>query len=290
MRIAALDIGGTAIKYGLWDGASITGAGEIPSQVSTAQQLIALIEQAVCTLQPVDAIGISTRGQVNGCGEILFDNGPVADYTGTPLKAILQERFGVPVAVENDVNAAAWGEACLGAGKDAEDFLCLTYGTGIGGAIILNSKLYRGSNWSAGEFGSMQLFSQKPANAGAEGAYYESFASASALVAAVNAVLPEITSGRQICDNLEHPLLAPIVDQWIRNVSYGLSSLIHIFNPNLIVLGGGILQNDTLFQRIDTCTRSLLMPGFECVKLAQARLGNQAGMIGAAMLAQEMLL
>ena len=290
MRIAALDIGGTAIKYGLWDGTAITCTGELSSQVSTAQQLIALMEEAVSTLLPVDAIGISTRGQVNGCGEILFDNGPVTDYTGTPVKAILQEKFGVPVAVENDVNAAAWGEACLGAGKDAGDFLCLTYGTGIGGAIILNGKLYRGGNWSAGEFGAMQLFSQKPANDSAEGAYYESFASASALVAAVNAVLPEITSGRQVCGNLEHPLLVPIVEQWVRNVSYGLSSLIHIFNPNLIVLGGGILQNDMLFQRIESYTRTILMPGFECVKLAQAKLGNHAGMIGAAMLAQEIIL
>lgn len=287
MRIAALDVGGTAIKYGLWDGASITCTGELSSQVSTAQQLIELMEQAVRSLLPVDAIGISTRGQVNGSGEILYDNGPVSDYTGTPLKAILQETFGVPVAVENDVNAAAWGEACLGAGQGAEDFLCLTFGTGIGGAIVLNGKLYRGSNWSAGEFGAMQLFSQKPAPNGVEGAYYESFASASALVAAAAAVLPEITSGRQVCANLEHPSLMPVVDQWIRNVSYGLSSLIHIFNPKLMVLGGGILQNDQLFQRIDACTRSQLMPGFECVQLSQAKLGNQAGMIGAAMLAKE---
>ena len=135
----------------------------------------------------------------------------------------------------------------------------------------------------------MQLFSQKPACDGVEGAYYESFASASALVAAANAVLPEITNGRQVCEHLDHPLLIPITEQWIRNVSYGLSSLVHIFNPKLIVLGGGILQNDRLFQRIDACTRSMLMPGFECVCLSQAKLGNQAGMIGAAMLAQEII-
>ena len=92
-----------------------------------------------------------------------------------------------------------------------------------------------------------------------------------------------------MCEHMEDPALSPVIDQWVRNVSYGLSSLIHIFNPGLIVLGGGILQNDALFDKIDACTRAQLMPGFECARLVQARLGNRAGMTGAAFLAHNLL-
>ena len=103
MRIAALDIGGTAIKYGLWDGEQLTEQHETPSDIRSAKALVAQMESAVRSLGEVDAVGISTRGQVNGNGEILFDNGPIPDYTGTPVKKILQQALGIPVHVENDV-------------------------------------------------------------------------------------------------------------------------------------------------------------------------------------------
>ena len=289
MRIAALDIGGTAIKYGIWEAGQLTGLSERPSPTACARDLVNALTDIVRSLGPVDAVGISTRGQVNGNGVILYDNGPIADYTGTPLKAILEQELSVPVWVENDVNSAAWGEACLGAGKDSRDFLCLTYGTGIGGAIVLNGQLYRGANWSAGEFGSMQLFSQKPAWQGFGGAYYENYASAAALVDAAKAVDPALSDGRMVCARLDDPALAPVFDRWITHVSFGLSTLIHIFNPGLIVLGGGILQNAELFRRIEACTRAQLMPGFEVVQLKQAQLGNRAGLIGAALLAEQAL-
>ena len=289
MRIAALDIGGTAIKYGVWEAGQLTGLSECPSPTSCAQDVVDTLTDIIRSLGTLDAVGISTRGQVDGNGTILYDNGPVADYTGTPLKSILEARCGLPVWVENDVNSAAWGEACLGAGKGCKDFLCLTYGTGIGGAIVLNGQLYRGANWSAGEFGSMQLFSQKPAWEGFGGAYYENYASAAALVEAAKTVDPTLSDGRKVCASLEEPTVALLVEQWIQNVSFGLSTLIHIFNPGLIVLGGGILQNKELFRRIDACTRTQLMPGFEVVTLKQAMLGNSAGMIGAALLAEQAL-
>lgn len=289
MRVAALDIGGTAIKYGLWESGRLTGLGEQPSPTTCAGDLIGALTGIVRSMGAVDAVGISTRGQVDGQGTILYDNGPIADYTGTPLKSILEQALRLPVWVENDVNSAAWGEACLGAGKGYRDFLCMTCGTGIGGAIILNGELYRGANWSAGEFGSMQLFSQQPAWEGFGGAYYENLSSASALVEAAKEIDPAIIDGRSLCARMDEPALAAIVDRWVSNVSWGLSTLIHIFNPSLIVLGGGILQNEILYRKIDACTRTRLMPGFEVVQFKQAQLGNSAGMIGAALLAERSL-
>ena len=289
MRVAALDIGGTAIKYGVWQEGQLTGLSERPSPTTCAADMIATLVDIIRSLGTVDAVGISTRGQVDGDGAILFDNGPISDYTGTPVKAQLEKALGLPVVVENDVNCAAWAEACLGAGKERGDFLCVTYGTGIGGAMIQNGTLYHGVNWSAGEFGAMQLFSQNPQGEGLCAAFYENLASASALVELARTVDPAIQNGRQVCARMEESKLSLVIDRWVTYVSWGLSTLIHIFNPGLIVLGGGILQNEALFRKIDACTRSQLMPGFEVVELKQAQLGNSAGLIGAALLAENNL-
>ncbi len=287
-RIAALDVGGTAIKAAVWQNGDLRELREFPTPFSSAKTLTEAMIQTVRSMGAIDAVGISTRGQVDGSGVILFDNGPIPDYTGTPVKAMAEQALGVPVFVENDVNCAAWAEAKLGAGKGHPDFLCVTYGTGIGGAIIQDGKLYHGANWSAGEFGAMQLFSESPQGEGLCACFYENLASVSALVNDARQVFPDIENGRQVCDRLNNPVLSPIVDRWIRRVSYGLSSIVHIFNPSLIVLGGGILQDDRLFRRIDECTHAQLMPGFEVVQLKQAQMGNRAGMIGAALLAQSL--
>ena len=289
MRFAAIDVGGTLIKAALWENGVLSPVTEHETPSSSAAQLLDAIEGAVRQFGTVDAVGISTRGQVDGEGVILFDNGPISDYTGTPVKALLEARLGLPVFVENDVNCAGWAEACLGAGKGCADFLCVTYGTGIGGAIIQNGQLYHGSNWSAGEFGGMQLFSQKPTGEGLCAAFYENLASTAALVTMAQTVYPDLQNGRQVCQRMDDPLLCPIIDSWVQNVSYGLSSLIHIFNPGLIVLGGGIMQNEALVEKIRCCVMTQLMHGFETVQLKPAVLGNRAGMIGAALLAEQAL-
>lgn len=289
MRVAALDIGGTSIKAAVWENDRLHHLHEVPTPVTCAADLLRTAEVIIREMGTVEAVGISTRGQVDGDGVILFDNGPITDYTSVAVKAQLEKALGLPVAVENDVNCAAWAEAQLGAGKNHPAFLCVTYGTGIGGAIIQNGRLYHGANWSAGEFGAMQLFSQNPNGEGLCAAFYENLASASALVEQARTVDATIQNGRQVCARMNEPALSPVIDRWVTNVSWGLSSLIHIFNPSLIVLGGGILQNAELFQKIECCTRKQLMPGFEVVQLKQAQLGNTAGLIGAALLVQRIL-
>ena len=289
MRAGVLDIGGTAIKSGLWDGTSLSQVREMPTPCDSAEALTETAVKLLTSLGSLDAAGVSTRGQVGGAGEILFDNGPIPDYTGTPLRAILEERLGIPVRVENDVNAAALGEACLGAGRGARDFLCITYGTCVGGAIFQNGALWRGANYSAGEFGAMQLFSENPQGEGLCAAFYENLAATSALVRLAQAIDPSLENGRQICARWEDSLLRPAIDQWVRYVSLGLSTLIHIFDPPLLVLGGGIMQDGRVVAQVEDCTRGMLMPGFESVRFVPAQLGNSAGMVGAGSLAEQAL-
>ena len=143
MKILVFDIGGTAIKYGICQDGHLMETSECPTEAYKGGPHIL---ETICTLAeqslPFDAIGISTAGQVNPEeGYIIYANSNIPDYTGTQFQKILQERFHVPVAVENDVNSAALGEAIFGAGKGKDSFLCLTYGTGVGGAIIENKQV-----------------------------------------------------------------------------------------------------------------------------------------------------
>ncbi len=288
MRIAAIDVGGTAVKSGLWDGKHLTDISERPTPKESGL-LMQVMQEAVASLLPVDAIGVCTRGQVTREGAIRFDNGPIRGYTGTDVAGILNRRFSVPVCVDNDVNAAAVAEGRLGAGVGSEDFLCLTFGTCVGGAIVLDGKLWRGASDSAGEFGAMQLFSQGAPKDDPCGAYYENEASTTALVKAVRSIRPELTDGKAVCAHWDDAVLQKPIEDWVRKIAYGLSTLIHIFNPSLMVLGGGIMENDKVFQRVCDCTRAQLMPGFEVVRFRQAAMGNNAGMIGAALMTQEKL-
>lgn len=286
LRIAALDVGGTTIKSALWQSGALTPPRETPTPVSTVEALLEQLYAIIAAMGPVDAIGISTRGSVGREGEIIFDS-ILPGYTGTPLRALLEKRFQVPVAVENDVNAAAVGEAALGAGKGAPDFLMVTYGTGVGGAIVLDGKVYRGASSSAGEFGGMCLFSERPDNHGPWGAFYENYAAAPALIQLVQQVRPEVQNGKAVCALLDDPQVSAAVEQWTRRVAYGLCTLVHIFNPPLMVLGGGIMQNARLFRLVEQCTKGMVMPGYEILEMKPALLGNTAGMIGAALLAQK---
>lgn len=146
MATIVLDIGGTAIKSGLYTNGELSEIREIPTEakqgrdhvLNRVKELIADYRK-ICSFQ---RIGISTAGQVNPLrGDIIYANENLPGYTGTPLKEIMEQEFRVPTAVENDVNAAAIGEAVFGAGKGISDFACLTYGTGVGGAIFLNGNL-----------------------------------------------------------------------------------------------------------------------------------------------------
>lgn len=293
MNIGVADIGGTFIKYGLFREDSLIFSGEIPTRSS--QGGMAVVEtaaEALASLSPLDCIGISTAGQVDTRrGIIKYANPNIPGYTGTPVRELLQERFGVGVYVENDVNAAAVGEATQGAAQGVDDFLCLTYGTGIGGAVYIGGSLYRGQDFSAGEVGHLithgeaLLGKDAPVLAGA----YETYASTTALVKAAQKLDSILTDGRRILAALHRPEVRQVVDRWIDEILLGLAGLIYTFNPRLIVLGGGIMEAPYVLQSLRSRLPHFVLPGHLPVTLTPARLGNRAALIGAARLALENL-
>ena len=292
MTTMVLDIGGTAIKSGLYTDGKLTEIREIPTEakqggphvVERAKELIADYRQR----HPFQRIGISTAGQVDPVrGRILYANANIPDYTNTPLKDIMEQEFQVPTAVENDVNAAAIGEAAFGAGREHSDFVCLTYGTGVGGAIFTGGKLFSGSSFSAGEFGAMVTHPEQR-NAGQDlfSGCYEKYASTTALVNDARKLDPALSNGRLIFQRMEEPPVRQLVDRWIIEIVYGLTTIVHMLNPSCILLGGGVMEQSYVTEQIRETLYRNIMPSFRHVKVQKTELGNRAGILGAAVLEQ----
>ena len=265
MRISVFDIGGTWIKHAQFDGASLSETIYIPTEAhrGTSQMIDKLTEilREEMDASPLDAVGISTRGQVDPSdGSILFDPPDVfPDYTGTNLPQLIRQALNAPelaVAVENDANCAALAESFFGASRQFNDCLMLTFGTGIGGGIILDGKIYHGDRFSSGEFGMMYL----PDECGRP-KYWEQLAS------------PKVLE--------KNP------DLWLQRISMGIASLIHIFNPPCVVLGGGQMEGLQRCASVCQAVYPLLAPGFEHLTITGAELGNRAGMLGAGYLAMQ---
>lgn len=289
--IAALDIGGTSIKSGIWDGGKLREAREQDTNAKNGGGYV--MERAKEILRGYhgfDAIGISTAGQVDSAkGCIRYANENIPGYTGMQVREILEQEFSVPVAVENDVNAAATGEAAFGAGRDKRDFLCITYGTGVGGAIVLDGSVYTGSAFSAGEFGGILVHPEAREAGQPFSGCYEKYASATALVRMARELDPSLDNGRRIFARIGEPQVQAVVDRWIDEIVYGLVTVIHIFNPSCIVLGGGVMAQPYIIREVREKVRVEIMDSFRGVELRQAELGNQAGILGAASLAAALL-
>ena len=286
MNILAIDIGGTMVKYGL-----ISSDGEILStdKIETEaekglENILNKIDNIFKRYKENNPVGIavSGTGQINGMiGKVIGGNPIIPNWIGTNLVKILEEKYNLPAVLENDVNCVALGEKWIGAGKDLSNFICLTIGTGIGGGIILNNQLFRGENFVAGEFGHILIKKGE----------FEQFASTTALIRLVKERTGKILNGKEIFDLEKKEIVEyqEVISEWIENLTDGLSSIIYCFNPANIILGGGVIgQGEPLINRIKNSLFKKIGPQFkEKLNIIQAKLGNNAGMIGASYLLLE---
>ncbi|MGG7142136.1 ROK family protein [Clostridium nigeriense] len=305
MNYIAIDIGGTKIKFGIADDSgSIYENSEFDTEAyKGAEELIKKVYTIIDILLKkefynIKGIGISTAGQVNSeTGEIIFATNTIPGWTGVKLKNIIEEKYHLPCIVENDVNAAALGELWMGAGKGVSNFICLTIGTGIGGAIIINNNIFTGRSYSAGEFGHINLYPDGLECTCGHTGCYEVYASTTALVKRAREVLKNSLYKNEIDSALENingkvifekvnngdEFFISIVDNWCRDIALGLKTLIHVFNPELIIIGGGVsAQGNSLIDRIEKYIKNMVMPSFsKNLKVDIAKCGNIAGMLGA---------
>ncbi len=224
-------------------------------------------------------ICISTAGMVDEIkGEIIHAGPQIPEYKGTKWKEEIERSFSIPCEVENDVKCAGLGEYSFGSGKGTSSMLCLTIGTGIGGSFILDGEVYHGTSHSAMEIGYMQI----------PGGMFQRMASTSALVKRVasrKGEPEERWNGKRIFEEVakEDKICLEELDRLCDALSIGLSNLCYAFNPECIVLGGGIMeQKDILLPKIWGHLQEHLVPIVaENTRLLAAGLGNRAGLLGA---------
>lgn len=292
MNTLVFDIGGTAVKYGMVDeNFGIVFSDEMPTNAFYGAPAVvkSLLKKAKEYEGQFDAIGISTAGQIDyETGVVLYGSDNIPGFTGIDLRGIFEAEFSVPVAVDNDVNCAGIGEAHFGAGRGADSFLCLAYGTGVGGCIFRDGDVDRGSRSTAGEFGHMVTHADgKECTCGRKGCY-EAYASCRAFTNIVSERFDRYMSGRDIFkeENLTNPIIVEELDRWENEIVYGLVSLCYIFNPTLIILGGGIMSEELLVNHIREKLYASIGDNYRHVRLEKAQLRNTAGMLGAAYIAK----
>ena len=286
MNILAIDIGGTMIKYGLVssDG-KILSTNKIKTEASKGlNNILNKIDNIFKGYKENNPVGIavSGTGQINGMiGKVIGGNPIIPNWIGTNLVKILEEKYNLPAVLENDVNCVALGEKWIGAGKNLKNFICLTIGTGIGGGIILNNQLFRGENFVAGEFGHILIKKGE----------FEQFASTTALIRLVKERTRKTLNGKEIFDLEKKEIVEyqEVISEWIENLTDGLSSIVYCFNPANIILGGGVIgQGEALINRIkNSLFKKIGLQFKEKLNIIQAKLGNNAGMIGASYLLLE---
>jgi predicted NBD/HSP70 family sugar kinase len=277
----AFDIGGTQIKYGI-----VTEKGDILSHyiMDTEAQLggRAIIDKLIAASKSIvsnhslSGIAISTAGQVNfHTGTIVAAGETIPHYTGVEIKKLFSEALGLPVEVRNDVDCAALGEMWLG-NHETSNFIALTVGTGIGGAIVIDGKMYAGHSFSAGEWGYMLV----------EGEPFEKNASVSGLIHFANQYKEKRQwTGKEIFDLYDQgdEEIQMAVRQFYRYLAIGISNLIYIFNPEKVIIGGGVTARGERFLReLQAEINNYLLPSFQKnTEIVLAKLSNHAGMIGA---------
>ena len=308
-----IDLGGTNIAAGI-----VTEEGKLICKKSvptgrerSAQEVLkdlamlcnAIVQENGYKMSDVVSIGIGSPGLADPVnGKIIYANN--LNFKDIDVRGIVNAYVDVPVYVENDANCAALGESTVGAAKGYRNSITITLGTGVGGGIIIDNKIYSGTFFGAGELGHMVTrMGGEHCTCGRNGCW-EAYASATALIRdtkvaaakhptsmlgktvyadvdAVNAKTP--FDAAQLGDEVAKEL----IDNYIVYVAEGITNLINIFQPEIIVIGGGVCyQGDNILIPIRESVISMIYGGEMALKtkLAIAQLGNDAGIIGAAML------
>jgi glucokinase len=309
-----VDLGGTNIKFGIVsDKGEILQKGMLSAQANLGRDAILkninkAIEESLAFARrkniKIKGIGVGSPGTVNiENGKIEGSCPNLPQMVDVNLKGWLSDYFKFPIYVDNDANAMALAEFKFGAAKEYKDVLCLTLGTGIGGGIILDGKLFHGSSFAGAEFGHMTIcYNGRRCNCGGIGCL-EMYASAPAMVkdakwllrrdrkSVIRKLIQENASKltTEVIFEAERKgdvLATNVINQACVYLGAGIASAVNLLNPQVVVIGGGVSQGGKSFiRRIEKEVKKRAFPSAtKSLKVVKAKLGNDAGFIGAAIL------
>ena len=255
------------------------------------------------TLNEVEWVGVGAPGTANKASGVIEYSNNLGWYD-VPLVQMLEERTGKKVYIENDANAAAYGEYVAGAAKKADSSVMVTLGTGVGGGIVLNNKIYTGFNFAGAELGhSVIVVDGRPCTCERRGCL-EAYASATGLITTTREYMEEYkdsvmwdlvehdlskVSGRTAFDAMRKGDKAGkmVVDEYIKYLACGITNIINTFQPDILCIGGGIChEGDTLMVPLKEIVKREVYSrnSAKNTEIVAASLGNDAGIIGAALL------
>ena len=305
-QIIGIDFGGTSVKLAVIEGSELlTDVMRIPTQeFDGPDPLIDAIIQKVWEVRQsfpeVAAIGIGVPGAVDVFKGVTYNLTNVRGWSSVPLRDLIRGKTGLPTAVDNDANCMAYAEFKYGAGQGFSNVVCVTLGTGVGGGLILNGDLFRGSQYAAGEIGQMSVD-----YAGVEGPYGNSGCleryignrqikeMAAGMYREKRLDLPEdhTPEGLTSLAKKGDPVALEVWDRVATYLANSLMSTIYLLNPDALVIGGGVAHaGDLLFDPLKRKLRdSLTSECFDHLSVVHARFGNTAGMLGCSAIAAELL-
>ncbi len=308
-----IDLGGTFVKAGVVDEnyniiakAMVDSADSVGDPEKVADRMAECAEKALAEaglkMDDVECIGFGAPGSVDpDTGMIIYANN--LKFLNTPMRQYLEARTGKKVYAENDANVAAYGEVLAGAAKGYKDAIVVTLGTGVGGGIIIDGKIYSGFNHFGGELGHAVLeFNGRPCTCGRKGCI-EAYCSATALIQftkeameahrdsklwEVAGTLDEV-NGKTAFDamRLGDPVGTEVVKMYEEYLGGALSNFVNIFQPEILLIGGGICkEGETLLAPLREIMKreTYGISGVKSTTLKTCALGNNAGTIGAAFL------
>ncbi len=308
-----VDLGGTNIVAGVVDESnSIVGRGTVKTPKTRSQdRIIADIKESIriavsnagAQWSDISSIGIGTPGSVN-LQEGIIEYANNLDFENVPMKQIMEDEFKVPVYIENDANCAALGEAVAGVGNGVDNFIAITLGTGVGSGIVIDGKILHGCNDAAGEMGHMVIkFGGERCTCGRRGCW-EAYSSATALIRQTqdkmsknfDSIMWDMVSGdiRNVDGETAFQAMRQgdsaardVVNNYVYYLSVGIVNVINIFQPKVLCIGGGIgNEGEELLNPIRYYVNNehYSLNSDKQTILCSAILGNDAGVIGAALL------
>ena len=307
-----IDLGGTNIVAGVVDekynivakASTKTNCPRPEKEIADdmAKMAIQAVENAGLTMEQIEWIGVGTPGIANSeTGIIEYSNN--LGFKNTPMVEYIRETIDKPVFIENDANAAAYGEYVAGAAKGAKNAVCITLGTGVGGGIIIDGKIYSGSNFAGAEIGHTVIeVDGAQCSCGRKGCF-EAYSSATGLIRMTKEAIAQNPDGimakmaekngkvtaRTSFDSMREGDEAAkvVVDKYIKYLAAGITNTINIFQPDILCIGGGVCnEGDALLLPVKAIVKEEVYTrnSEKNTEIVIAKLGNDAGIIGAAFL------
>ncbi|MGI6109846.1 MAG: ROK family protein [Eubacteriaceae bacterium] len=288
-HIVCFDIGGTAVKYGIFNEADdkLVEQGKFDTRLDDGDAVLGEMQEVIEDYQKryhVTGVSFSSPGFIDTKNGVILSGNIINGFNGLNLAETFQTRCHVPVAVENDANCAAAAEYLLGNGRGSHNLACVTLGTGVGGGLVLDGKIHSGSHAMGGEFGFMfinGLHSEKP-----EEDIFSNDCSTRALQEKASEVVGRDIKGPEIFEKAEQgdPVLGEVLDKYYMALAMGIYNICYLVDPDTVLIGGAVSQQPAL---IDNVKKKLseLTPSFsvdlnDLIKLDRCLYLNDAGLVG----------